>query len=226
MALGRIVRLRDSARCDACGRSLRAGETAWFEPSGGGFRCGRCSERRTALYASRPMPDRPGNRHLDDGARRLGASLERRAGPEMVLLHDREIGPAAAHVDHVVVCPSGVYLVIARRFRGTVSRCDVGKTRPDERLFVGWHDCTPLIEEAGEAAAALVSQLPSHVPVRAVACFVDADWPLFTKPFAFAGVWVTSPQGLYTMLARPGSIVATEVAAGLETTLPASAATA
>lgn len=170
------------------------------------------------------MPDRPS--HLDDGARRLGASLERRAGPDVVLLHDREVVRTGAKVDHVVVAPSGIYVIVARRYRGTVSRCDVGKARPDERLFVGWHDCTPLVEEVAEACAALADQLPTHVPLRAIACFVDADWPLFTKPFAFGGVWITSPQGLYTMLARPGDVDAAAVVAALEVAAPVAAATA
>jgi hypothetical protein len=227
MALGRIVRLRDSARCAACARGLRAGETAWYEPSAGTFRCGRCSDRRTSLSSSRPMPDRPSDlHHLDDGARRLGASLERRAGPDVLLLHDRAVARTGARIDHVVVAGSGVYVIAARRYRGTVSRCDVGKVRPDERLFVGWHDCTPLVEDVAEAGTALAEQLPAHVPVRAVACFVDADWPLFTKPFAFGGVWITAPQGLYTMLARPGEVDAAAIRATLEAALPVAAATA
>lgn len=224
MALGRIVRLRDSARCTACARGLRAGETAWYEPSAGAFRCGRCSDRRTSLYSTRPMPDRPGQlHHLDDGARRLGASLERRAGPDMLLLHDREVVRTGGKVDHVVVAASGIYLIVARRYRGTVSRCDVGKTRSDERLFVGWHDCTPLVEDVADAADAVASQLRGDVPIRPVACFVDADWPLFTKPFAFGGVWITSPQGLYTMLARPGDVDAAAIGATLEVALPVAA---
>lgn len=225
MALGRIVRLRDPARCVACGRSLPSGETAWYEPSAATFRCGRCSDRRSALHERIPTADRPVNlHHLDDGARRLGASLERRCGPEMLLLHDREVAHTGAKVDHVVVAPSGVYVVVARRFRGTVSRCDVGKVRPDERLFVGWHDCTALVEEVAESTTAMTDLLPPHVPVRAIACFVDADWPLFTKPFAFDGVWITSPQGLYTMLARPGPVNADDVSAIVEGALPVSAA--
>ena len=227
MALGRIVRLRDPARCVACSRSLRSGETAWYEPSAATFRCGRCSERKVPLTPGNRASERPVNlRHLDDGARRLGASLERRCGPEMLLLHDRQVARTGVRVDHVVAAPSGVYVVVARRYRGTVSRLDVGKGRTDERLFVGWHDCTALVEEVTEATAALTETLPPHVPTRAVACFVDADWPLFTKPFAFDGAWITSPQGLYTMLARPGPVDADEVAAAVEGVLPVSAATA
>jgi hypothetical protein len=105
-----------------------------------------------------------------------------------------------------------------------VSRCDVGKARPDERLFVGWHDCTTLVEECSEATGAIAEQLPEHVPTRSIACFVDADWPLFTKPFAFAGVWITSPQGLYTMLARPGPVKPDDVSAMVEQALPTAAA--
>jgi len=35
-------------------------------------------------------------------------------------------------------------------------------------------------------------------------CFVDAEWPWFSKPFELEGVLVTWPRAMRELLVRPG----------------------
>ena len=45
------------------------------------------------------------------GEQELGGMLERIAGPELRVLHDRRIPRTKANIDHLVICPSGVFVV-------------------------------------------------------------------------------------------------------------------
>ena len=42
------------------------------------------------------------------------------------------------------------------------------------------------------------------IPVRPMLCFVDAEWPLFSKPYELDGVLVTWPRAMRELLIRPG----------------------
>jgi hypothetical protein len=51
----------------------------------------------------------------------------------------------------------------------------------------------PLIEEFG-------------VKARAALCFVDAEWSLFSKPFALEEVWIGWPKALGVRLRTDGEL--------------------
>ena len=44
------------------------------------------------------------------------------------------------------------------------------------------------------------------VAVKAALCFVDAEWSLFAKPFALAGVWIGWAKALGTRLQAEGAL--------------------
>ncbi len=73
---------------------------------------------------------------------RLGALRETGA----VVLHDRRIPGTRANIDHIVVVPSGVWIIDAKRYKGLVASRDVGSLfRPDVRLYVGSRDRSSLV---------------------------------------------------------------------------------
>ena len=66
----------------------------------------------------------------------------------MRVLHDRGIPGSRANLDHVVVCPSGGYVVDAKRYQGRPQHVVEGGlfTPRKEKLLVGLRDCTKLVE--------------------------------------------------------------------------------
>ena len=134
-----------------------------------------------------------------EGERRVAATLDALAADGVVILHDRRIPRTKANIDHLVVAPSGVWVVDSKHYTGRVERRDVGSFfRPDERLFVGTRDCSKLLGgmvPQVEAVRAAVSYL-EEPPVIPVLCFVDAEWGLFTKPFRLNEVLVIWPKAL------------------------------
>lgn len=56
------------------------------------------------------------------GEERLGRRLDAAAGPLVRVLHDRGIPGSRANLDHLVVCPTGLFVVDAKRYKGRPHR--------------------------------------------------------------------------------------------------------
>ena len=82
-----------------------------------------------------------------EGERMLGGMLTSMAGDSLRVLHDRLIPRTRANIDHLVVCPNGVFVVDAKRYRNArpALRVEGGLLRPrTESLTVGGRDRTTL----------------------------------------------------------------------------------
>lgn len=160
------------------------------------------------------------------GEERLGRRLDSAAGPLVRVLHDRGIPGSRANLDHLVVCPSGVYVVDAKRYKGRPHRVVEGGpfTPRTEKLLVDRRDCTKLVEASVKQAALVREALAGDdVDVRSVLCFVEADWPLLGGDFVIRGVAVTWPKKLAATITRPGPLTQEQIATvhqRLATTFP------
>lgn len=115
------------------------------------------------------------------GEERLGGMLQQIAGPSLRVLHDRRIPGTRANIDHLVVCPAGVFVIDAKRYRNARPELRVrgGLFSPRrELLCVGGRDRTKLVEGMRKQVAVVEAALTGHpdVPVRGVLCFIEADW--------------------------------------------------
>jgi hypothetical protein len=152
------------------------------------------------------------------GEERLARFFHRELPDSALALHDRRIPGSRANIDHIVVAPSGVWVIDAKLYQGKVERRTLGPIwRPQMAVYVGGRDRTKLIHgmprQVEAVTAALASDpLAAEVPVRPIVCFVASDWALFAKPFEIAGVLVTWPQKLVERILVPGPLTATAVA--------------
>jgi hypothetical protein len=140
-----------------------------------------------------------------DGERRLARALERGLGDEAVILHDRRIPGSRSNIDHLIVGPSGVWVVDAKFYKGRIEQRDCGSLLArDWRLYVAGRDRSRLasgLQRQIEAATrALVDE---SVPVHAALCFVSAEWTMLSRPFQQDGVWVLWPRELVNRVRRP-----------------------
>lgn len=152
-----------------------------------------------------------------DGEQALGGLLERIAGPDLRVLHDRLIPRTRANIDHLVICPSGVFVVDSKRYvdRRPELRVEGGILRPRvELLMVGGRDRTNLVDgvdkQVGLVRSALADQ--PDVPVRGMLCFIDADWPLIGGDFMVRDVGVLWPKKLAKLLTAPGPLAPDRIA--------------
>lgn len=145
------------------------------------------------------------------GEEALGGMLASMAGPALRVLHDRRIPRTRANIDHLVVCPTGVFVIDAKRYRGARPQRRVfgGLFTPrTETLYVGGRDRTKLVDGMTKQLELVKTALADDpdVPVKGVLCFIDADWPAFGGSFTIRDVAVVWPKKLKAMLNQPGPL--------------------
>lgn len=115
-----------------------------------------------------------------EGERRIGARLEKVAA-ELggLVLHGRKIPRSRANIDHILIVPSGVWVIDAKKYKGKVEiRRSGGFLTPlVEKLTVRGRDCTSLVEQSLRQVDLVRAAAPG-VPVTGVLCFEGAEWPL------------------------------------------------
>lgn len=128
------------------------------------------------------------------------------------VLHDRRIPGTRSNIDHIVIGPTGVWVIDAKRYVGKRPALQVegGIIRPRvETLRIGGRDGTKLVDGVREQVARVRECLPDEAaPTEGVLCFLDADWPLVGGSFAVDGVHVVWPRMLIKRLteAQPRKI--------------------
>lgn len=184
-------------------------------------------ERRRLLKARRPVlgrvqifmagPATAGESWSKGGVgdQKLGAALDAMVDHGLLTLHDRQIPGSKANIDHMVVAPSGVWIVDAKRYKGLVTKVDKGGLfRTDVHLTVGGRDRTSLADgvarQVEHVKRALQHTPHAMVPIHGVLCFVDAEFRLFAKPFEIHNVLVTWGKALRDRLAEPGPMEAAQ----------------
>ena len=144
----------------------------------------------------------------------LGQRLDKLklSGRGIYILHDRRIPHTRANIDHIAVCPTGVFVIDAKKYLGRPSsRVEGGLLRPrTEKLMVGSRDCTKQINGARKQVDLVRSALEAAgfkgIPVHGLLCFVSADWPLLGSAFIIDGVHVLWPRKAVENLLKPGPV--------------------
>lgn len=123
------------------------------------------------------------------------------------VLHDRAMPGRSANIDHIVIAPSGVYVIDAKHYTEH-PRFEAPPGEPDRRrrLWVGHEDRTALVDAARWQAAVISAILGEPgIPVRGVLCFVGADWTT-GNGFVVDGVGVTSDSRIAALVGSPGPL--------------------
>ena len=144
---------------------------------------------------------------------KLGARLNTLISPTVRVMHDRRIPGTKANIDHLVICPSGVFVIDAKRYQGRPQlRVEGGILRPRiESLLVGRRNCEKILagvlKQVDLVRAALDSAAgEDEVRVRGMLCFVEADWPLIGGAFSTRGVDVLWPKKAGSLIAQDGPL--------------------
>jgi hypothetical protein len=162
---------------------------------------------------------------------RIGAEGEERVGEVLCgvegieVLHDRRWpGTRSANIDHIVVAPTGVFVIDAKKYQGKLEIVDKGSwLRTDWHLLVNGRDRTKLVDGVLDQAGAVRGVLGDvdDVPVTGVLCFIGADWGIFgpRKAKSLKGATILWPLKLPELVATPGTVDVRAVADRLRTAL-------
>jgi hypothetical protein len=138
------------------------------------------------------------------GEEQVGHFLSEAVGCDGIVLHDRSIPKSRANIDHIVIVPSGIWVIDTKRYRGRVEQR--GGWLRAASLFVNHHDRTTLVSAATSQRQLVQRAVGARVTVQSVLCFTDAEWGFMAKPFHVNDVLVTWPRRLAGTLAGPGAL--------------------
>jgi Nuclease-related domain len=148
------------------------------------------------------------------GETKLAKTLAKIDRDDIIVLHDRKVPGTKGNIDHLVVCPAGVFVIDSKRIAGQVHTKELGGlfASSNLRLYVGRRDCTRLAIAMDWQVAAVRGALDGdRIPIRPVLCFVDAEWPLLGGPREFRGVLIESDRSLRHRITEAGELDAEEV---------------
>ena len=146
----KLLALQRPATCRCCGSQLSVGTQAWWDSEAGRVECGNCRsssegqiERRATSRIAKVAKFFADTDSARDGAERvprdgtLSVHLHSQLGHRAVVLDDRRVPGSRTHIDHIVIAPSGVWVVDTNEYDGRVERRDIGGWfKMDERLYV------------------------------------------------------------------------------------------
>ncbi len=146
----------------------------------------------------------------------VGAAGEERvaevlASTDAIALHDRRIPGSRANIDHIAVCPSGVFVIDAKKYSGKIEKRDLGGWHStDERLYVNGRDRSKLLKgmtpQCDVVRTALGDQA-DRITVAGVLCFVGSEWPfLRPKPIRFDSAICVWPAALTKLVGAEGPL--------------------
>jgi hypothetical protein len=114
------------------------------------------------------------------GEKAVAASLERGTKGPAIILHDRRMPGGYGNIDHLVVAPTGVFVIDAKDIKGKV-RVE-NPLFGAARLMIAGRNRIKLIDGLDRQVAAVRHALAGNghadVPVQGVLCFTKADLPL------------------------------------------------
>ena len=146
------------------------------------------------------------------GEEMLAAHLAKTC-PQVTVLHDRRIPGRRTNIDHLAVCPSGVFAIDAKRYKGKIE-----VRAPffgDPSLFFAGRNKTKLVDglmrQRDAVRSALTETFP-EIPVQACFCFLNpkgqaggSGLPLF-RTLSINGFQLFYPRKLSKHLNSPGPL--------------------
>jgi hypothetical protein len=142
------------------------------------------------------------------GEQVLANSLAKWVGHQAVVLPADALTKTPSNAEHIIVAPSGVWVVATRNYRGLACDRSIGRRLiPDIRIYVGDLDCTDLTGSRGIGHAVRVVKAllgDEDIPVYGALCFTDAEWGMFPVAIEHNGVLVTWPIDLAVCIAKAG----------------------
>jgi hypothetical protein len=135
------------------------------------------------------------------GEQRLATRLTESLADRAVVLHNRQFAVASRAIDHLIVGPTGIWVIEATSDSGRVECRDRGSwSKSDDCLFVGGRNRTHLLADVTATIAAVRRALEpagyAGSPMHAAICFTSATWPPLCRAFQLDGVWVSEASTL------------------------------
>ena len=143
-------------------------------------------------------------RHTD---RNVATHLDRELQGLGAVLHGVQLPDTTHSVDHLVIAPSGIWLIETAHLAGRLTHRSVGTRHETEsQMLLDGVDRTALVDSRGVLSAAResIAAMQFGVDVQTATCLIDATWPISAHPFKVGDHWVTWPRALTDKIQSTG----------------------
>jgi hypothetical protein len=182
---------------------------AWYPPDASVLR------RAQGADAASPVATVQSDRAQPTAASPVGSMITKKVraalGDRAAVLSDRVVPDGTAPIDHLVVAPSGVWVVLVHQDPGRVE-LDADAGIGHERFLVGGEDRTDLIDLLYDALVPVATLLSDpSLPLHGAVALLDGEWgsstaSLGTGPYRCRGAWIVWPAALVHKIEAPGPL--------------------
>jgi hypothetical protein len=122
-------------------------------------------------------------------------------------LHDRRGPGTASGISHLVVVPTGVWVIDSLDDDGPVERREAAGSETEHRLFIGGLDRTDALDRLHRAHAAVVELVEDEaVPVNQMLVLPHGEFRLLSRAFRVRGAWCSPPRDMVKRVSRRGGL--------------------
>jgi hypothetical protein len=231
--------LRFGGKCDSCGGIIEKRETGWHDPVAKKVRCSLCAPladevSRDNNFESSSYVDPVGGSSAIREARSrrdpkwtkggageylMDLSLHKRVNEGAVILTDRCLPGTKSNIDHVVVAPSGVWIIDAKTWRGKIEYKSTSVFGLEKRLFVGGKDRTSAVEAIFNLVIPVAQIIgDKSVPIKPALVFIDGEWSdastariVTSKPYQHLTVLISWPKAIWKKINEAGPLTAADI---------------
>jgi hypothetical protein len=149
----------------------------------------------------------------------MDLSLHNHVNEGAVILTDREVPGTKSNIDHIVVAPSGVWIIDSKVWKGKIEYKSITMMGTTKRLFVGGKDRTSAVEAIFNLVIPVAQVIGDRsVAIKPALVFIDGDWSetsaariLASKPYQHLSVWISWPKAIWKKINEPGPLDADAV---------------
>jgi hypothetical protein len=226
--------LRFGGTCESCGTIIVKREIGWHDPASHKVRCTLCgpSSEDTTQNNDGPHPIQVNPvggsaalrkaRSLRDPKWTKGAageylmdlSLHNHVNEGAVILTDRQVPGTKSNIDHIVVAPSGVWIIDTKNWKGKIQYKSPTRSSTSKRLLVDGRDRTSAVEAIFNQVIPVAQIIEDKaVPIKPALVFINGDWSdtsatriLGSRPHQHLTVWISWPKAIWKKINEPGPL--------------------
>jgi len=231
--------LRYGGTCESCRATIEKKEVGWHDTTAKKVRCKTCGPPPDETLSSMPAPSSSeadpvgGSAALREASSRrdpnwtkgaageylMDLSLHKHVNDGAVILTDRHVPGTKSNIDHIVVAPSGVWIIDTKTWRGKIQYRSTSRLGTDKRLFVGGKDRTSTVEAIFNLVIPVAQVIGDRsVPIQPALVFIEGDWTdtsaariLASRPYQHLRVWISWPKAIWKKINEPGPLDANDV---------------
>jgi hypothetical protein len=150
----------------------------------------------------------------------MDSALHQRLNQGSIILTDRQVPGTKSNIDHIVIAPSGVWIIDSKKWKGKIEYKSASFTDVTMHLYVGGKDRTSEVDSIYGLVIPVAQVIADRsIPIQPALVFIEGDWGstalprflLFGKPYKHEDVYISGPKVLIKKINEAGPLDAESI---------------